>query len=198
MKLTEGQAFVDYYEILQVDPNCDPRTLEAAYHRLAKKYHPDRTGSADSSQFSEVSEAYKILRNGKRRTKFDGVYFGKFPDRKAKQPADGDNRQEDSSALDDADDHAKILLYLYKKRRENAQNAGVVGFYLQDMLQCSDEHFEFHKWYLKEKGFIVLTEQGTLAITIQGVDHVISMSRTEKTEKLMLAQADRSRHMGDE
>ena len=35
----------------------------------------------------------------------------------------------------------------------------------------------------------MLTEQGTLAITIQGVDHVISMSRTTKAEKLLIAQS---------
>jgi curved DNA-binding protein len=98
----------------------------------------------------------------------------------------GEEPAEDSTALDDAEDHAKILTFLYQKRRENAQDAGVVGFYLQNLLQCSDEHFEFHKWYLKEKGYIVLTEHGTLAITIQGIDHVISMSRTAKAEKKLL------------
>lgn len=56
------------------------------------------------------------------------------------------------------------------------------------MLNCSDERFEFHQWYLKEKGFIVVTEHGTLAITVQGVDHVISMSRTTSAEKLMISQ----------
>jgi curved DNA-binding protein len=99
-----------------------------------------------------------------------------------------DEAIKETSALNDAADHAKILMFLYKKRREDAQNAGVVGYYLQDMLKCSDEHFEFHKWYLKEKGFIVLTEHGTLAITIQGVDHVISMSRTAMAEKLQITQ----------
>jgi curved DNA-binding protein len=81
---------------------------------------------------------------------------------------------------------------LYKRRREDAQNAGVPPFYLQEMLNCSDEHFEFHKWYLKEKGFIAITEQGTLAITIQGVDHVISMSRTTRAEKLLIAHSSNS------
>ena len=195
--MSEGQSFVDYYAVLQVHPNCDARTLEAAYHRLAKLYHPDHTGSADAAQFSEVSEAYKVLRNRNRRTKYDTIYFEKFPERVANQPYDGEARQDDGSALDDADDHTRILSYLYKKRRENAQNAGVVGYYLQDMLQCSDEHFEFHKWYLKEKGFIVLTEQGTLAITIQGVDHVISTSRTAKAERLLLAQAKQGSNQDD-
>ena len=56
------------------------------------------------------------------------------------------------------------------------------------MLKCSDERFDFHKWYLKEKGFISITEHGTLAITVQGIDHVIAMSRTTTAEKLLIAK----------
>jgi curved DNA-binding protein len=190
--MTDGQPFIDYYEILQVNPNCDAKGLEAAYHRLAKLYHPDHSGHADSAKFSELSEAYTTLRNSKRRAKYDLHYFENYPECRSTSSSDQEARFEEGPALDDADDHARILMYLYKKRREDAQNAGVVAFYLQEMLQCSHEHFEFHKWYLKEKGFIVLTEQGTLAITIQGVDHVISMSRTVKAEKLLLGRTSPS------
>jgi curved DNA-binding protein len=194
--MSEGHSFVDFYEVLQVHPSCDARTLEAAYHRLAKLYHPDHSGSPDTARFSRVAEAYKALRNRNRRTKYDRAYFERFPDRAASQPADDDAPVDDGPALDDADDHARILQFLYKKRRDNAQDAGVVGYYLQEMLQCSDELFEFHKWYLKEMGFVVLTEQGTLAITIQGIDHVISTSRSAKAEKLLLAQAGRGPNPG--
>jgi len=187
--MTDGQSFVDYYDILQVNPNCDGKALEAAYHRLAKLYHPDHAGHSDTARFSELSEAYKILRNPSRRTKYDGHYFQRHPEREARSASTNELRFDEGPALDDAEDHARILMYLYKKRRENAQDAGVVSFYLQEMLQCSHEHFEFHKWYLKEKGYIVLTERGTIAITIQGVDHVISMSRHVKAEKLLLAQS---------
>lgn len=186
--MADGEPFVDYYDALQVDLNCDAKALEGAYHRLAKMYHPDRTGSADITKFSELSEAYNVLRNRNKRTKYDRKYSQHFPERISKSTPGKESSIEEGPALDDADAHAKILQYLYKKRRENAQNAGVVAFYLQEMLQCSDEHFDFHKWYLKEKGFVVLTEQGTLAITIEGVDHVIATSRTAKTERLMLSQ----------
>ena len=195
--MTDGEHFTDFYAILQVDPNCDAKVLEAAYHRLAKSYHPDHTGSADTGKFSQLSEAYKLLRNRNKRTKYDIHYFQRYPERVSKAQPETESSYEEGPALDDADAHARILSYLYQKRRENAQSAGVVGFYLQDMLQCSDEHFDFHKWYLKEKGFIVLTEQGTLAITIQGVDHVISMSRTAKAEKLLLAQSGRAPDRND-
>jgi len=187
--MTDSQPFVDYYDLLQVHPASDAKALEAGYHRLAKMYHPDHTGSPDTGKFSELSEAYKVLRSRTKRAKYDRAYFQHFPERLSKSAPEQQSNLDEGPALEDAEAHARILEYLYRKRRENAQNAGVVGFYLQDMLQCSDEHFDFHKWYLKEKGFIVLTEQGTLAITIQGVDHVIATSRTEKAERLLLAKS---------
>lgn len=185
--MNSEHIFVDYYDILQVNPNCDAKILESAYHYLAKTYHPDHAQTADITKFGEVVEAYKILRDPDKRAEYDLLYSQNCAGAPLKFPMGNESGIEESSALSDAEDHTKILKFLYQRRRENARDAGVVGFYLQDMLQCSHENFEFHKWYLKEKGFIVLTEHGTLAITIQGVDHVISMSRSAKAEKLLIA-----------
>jgi len=190
--MADGQPFIDYYDILQVNPSCDAKILESAYRYLAKMYHPDRAGTADAAKFNEVIEAYRVLRNPGQRSKYDVLYARNSIGESLDFASSAEVEEEEATALNDADHHVQILLSLYKKRREDAQNAGVVGFYLQEMLKCSDEHFEFHKWYLKEKGFILITEQGSLAITIQGVDHVISMSRTTKAEKLLIAQSSKS------
>jgi curved DNA-binding protein len=187
--MTGGQDFVDYYRVLQVSPTCDAKSLELAYHRLAKTHHPDHSGGSDSTRFNEVTEAYRVLRDAKRRSEYDAQFRVQLAAEWPEPSAAEDIGVNESAALDDADDHVKILMYLYRKRRENAQNAGVVGYYLQQMLQCSDEHFDFHKWYLKEKGFVEITEQGTLAITIHGIDHVISMSRNKTAEKLLIPQS---------
>lgn len=186
--MSDDGPFIDYYDLLQVNPNCDVKMLETAFHHFAKIYHPDRPDTADTDRFHAVNEAYRVLRDPDQRAAYDQIYVrnGGEIDR----PAVREEVIEDSAAADDAEDHARILMYLYQKRRENAQDAGVVAFYLQNLLQCSDEHFEFHKWYLKEKGYITLTEHGTLAITIQGIDHVITMSRTAKAEKKLLERRD--------
>ena len=63
-------------------------------------------------------------------------------------------------------------------------------YYLQQELGCSDESFEFHTWYLKSKGLIEISPASEYAITIEGVDHVITQSRAEK-EKLLLEQKRR-------
>jgi len=189
--MADEDGFVDYYSILQVSQICDAKGLEAAYRHLAKTYHPDHADTADIVKLNQVLTAYRVLRDPDRRAEYDALYAQKVRD--GFRFGDAGDGVDEGAALDDADDHAKILMFLYKRRREDAQNAGVVGFYLQDMLACSDERFDFHKWYLKEKGFIAITEQGTLAITIQGVDHVISMSRTTRAEKLLIAQSNASK-----
>ena len=48
-----------YYHILQVDPAASPEVIEAAYRRLARKYHPDVNNSPDTvRQMQAINEAY--------------------------------------------------------------------------------------------------------------------------------------------
>jgi curved DNA-binding protein len=185
--MNTDQPFVDYYRILQVSPNCDAKKLETAYRRLAKAYHPDHVDTADVDRFNDVMEAYRILRNPQYRQEYDQLHhtFAKPLD----PPVIDIISVEEKNALTDAEAHEKILLTLYKKRRENAQNPGVLAFYIKESLHCSDEIFEFHAWYLKAKGFIERTEQNELAITVEGIDHVISVSRTSTAAKLLTARS---------
>lgn len=187
--MAEEQDFVDYYELLQVQPDCDARILEVVYHHLAKQHHPDHSTDADVAMFQQVLEAYRVLKDPDRRAVYDESYSnrkGQRPHPTVRGPAFGVNSK---TAVSDAEAHEKILLLLYKSRREDANDAGVVEWLLKEALDCQDEPFEFHIWYLKSKGFIELTEQGTLAITIAGVDHVIEHSQAEVAEELFLAKA---------
>jgi len=187
--MVEGQQFTDYYGILQVRPDCDQKMLEAAYRYLAKMYHPDHPETADTTKFNEVVEAYRNLRNPEDRANYDKLYREHRLTDADETPPSEDSVSDDAPILD-SDAHEKILLRLYKRRRENAHNPGVLGFYLKELLNCSEENFDFHVWYLKSKGYIEGTEQGELAITIEGVDHVISMSRTTAAEQLLIAKPE--------
>lgn len=182
------QEFVDYYDILQVNPGCDARILEIAYHYFAKMYHPDNAETADVDRFSQLIEVYSVLRDPVKRAEYDQLYARSKGHPIHTFPIDKELGIDEKDAISDAEIHQKILLHLYKRRRENAADPGVVGWLLQEMLECSDDQFEFHVWYLKAKGFIELTEHSTLAVTIHGVDHVIATSRTNSKEKLLLSQ----------
>lgn len=184
--MADSQPFIDHYRILQVDPDCDAKDLEHAYRHLAKMYHPDHAETADVEKLNEVIGAYRAIKDPDDRAAYDAVYSEVtgfiFP---ANHEADLYRK----SAVTDADIHAKILLFLYRRRREHAQDPGEGRYFVQELIGCSDDHFEFHIWYLKAKGFVETTEQGTLAITIEGVDHVIATSRTSMKEKLLIAQS---------
>ena len=177
------EPFVDYYAILQESPNCSTRSLEAAYHLMAKRYHPDHAEEADVRKFTQVVSAYKALKDPQDRALYD-LHYAKVTG--FDFSASADELADERTAYSDADAHSRILQFLYKRRREKAQDPGIGRFFVQEMLNCSDELFDFHVWYLKEKGLIATSEQGTLAITILGVDHVISTSRTVIKEKLLL------------
>lgn len=188
--MTGDHQFVDYYRILEVKPDCDAKNLEAAYRRLAKAYHPDHMETADVDKFNTVVQAYRFLRDASVRAEYDILYNENIPADDAASVMFDDVRIEEQAALTDAEAHEKILMKLYKKRRENAQNPGVLAFYIQEYLNCSDEIFAFHAWYLKAKGFVERTEQNELAITVEGIDHVIAISRTSMAAQLRIASAD--------
>ena len=62
----------DYYKILQVDPSADQEVIEAAYKRLARKYHPDMNTSPDATvRMQEINAAYEVLCTPVRRAHHD-------------------------------------------------------------------------------------------------------------------------------
>lgn len=187
--MPDEQDFIDYYAVLRIDPTCSTRALEAAYHHWAKLYHPDHTATADADKFNDVVQAYRALRNPEERAAYDKLHAAHTGRGAWSMPDGFEIEAQEQAALDDAEAQTRILLHLYRRRRENALEPGESHFMLQEMLNCSDQHFEFHRWYLKAKGLIETTEQGTMAITIEGIDHVIAASRTTKVEKLLIAQS---------
>lgn len=185
--MDSGQAFVDYYSVLKVHPQCDQKTLEAAYRELAKIYHPDHPETADTDKFREVLNAYRAIKEPEERAQYDLQYS--LHTGFSFEVADAADEKSEREALSDGDAHSRILMHLYKRRRDVASEPGVGQYTLQQMLNCSDETFQFHMWYLRGKGFIEYTEEGTLAITVVGVDHVIAMSKIHAQEKLQIEQA---------
>src|SRR5215218_4333624 len=54
---------MDPYAVLGLDPEASRCDVKAAYHRLAKDWHPDRRRDADAERrMAEINGAYELLR----------------------------------------------------------------------------------------------------------------------------------------
>ncbi len=63
----------DYYEILGLNKNASDTEIKKAYRKIALKFHPDKNpGNKDAeNKFKEAAEAYEILSNKEKRSKYD-------------------------------------------------------------------------------------------------------------------------------
>jgi molecular chaperone DnaJ len=63
----------DYYEILEVERTATAEEIKKAYRKKALQYHPDKNpgDKAAEEHFKEAAEAYDVLSNPDKRTRYD-------------------------------------------------------------------------------------------------------------------------------
>jgi len=76
----------DYYKILGIKRNASTEEIKKAYRKLARKYHPDvNPGDKEAERnFKEISEAYSVLGDAKKRKEYDQL--GAFKSSYAREP----------------------------------------------------------------------------------------------------------------
>lgn len=59
------------FNVLEIPPDASPEDIKAAYHRLAKRWHPDRFSGDEKveaeGRFRELAEAFSILKDPAKR-----------------------------------------------------------------------------------------------------------------------------------
>jgi len=63
----------DFYKVLGVPKDADAATIKKEYRKLARTFHPDanKGDAAAEERFKEISEAYDVLADPKRRKEYD-------------------------------------------------------------------------------------------------------------------------------
>ncbi|HXW85828.1 MAG TPA: molecular chaperone DnaJ [Candidatus Bathyarchaeia archaeon] len=64
---------IDYYDILGVQRSATQDEIKSAYHKLARKYHPDRNPNNTEAEekFKAAAEAYEVLSDSDKRSQYD-------------------------------------------------------------------------------------------------------------------------------
>ncbi len=62
----------DHYKTLQVDDEAEAEVIQAAYRRLARKYHPDAGGGPHAAErMTALNAAWEVLRDPAHRAAYD-------------------------------------------------------------------------------------------------------------------------------
>ncbi len=188
--MARNGKFVDYYEILQVNPRAESETISRLFRHLAKRYHPDNTATGDRDRFDELTEAHETLGDPEKRAAYDLVYEDALSIRLSLlDEAIGQAGQDDDRIV-----RERLLSVLYVQRRRDVQEPSVGEIHLERLLDCPREHLAFHLWYLKEKGWVQRTDRG-FAITAPGIDEV-EASRLRLRNDRLLTERSESRDAG--
>jgi hypothetical protein len=69
----------DYYAVLGVGRRESVQGIQAAYRRLAKRYHPDHAGADGKDQFQAIHQAYEVLSDPAKRKAYDAALDQRSP-----------------------------------------------------------------------------------------------------------------------
>jgi len=180
-----ASEFIDYYEVMEISPNANSGTIERVFRHLAQIYHPDNRETGDRSRFDVILEAHNTLKDPVKRAQYDVAHKSQSNARAKLVEELGDSRGIDRGT----DTQNKLLSVLYVKCRQNVRDPGIGEVELERLSGCPVEHLEFHLWYLKEKGWIRRTENGTFAITVAGVDRASSEHHRKTAHHLLTDQS---------
>jgi curved DNA-binding protein CbpA len=184
----DNESFLDYYELLQVSPNADEDSIHRVFRHLAKKYHPDNPSTGNGERFNLLVDAHRTLTDSETRAAYDVKYQQNW-DRKWKMTAEASDPQ---GFADDEIMREQLLSLCYVQRRRNMRKPGIGEVELSRLIGSPHELVEFHVWYLKQKGWLELTDNGLLVITALGVDQVEQSRLRLDRSHLIEARASRS------
>ena len=180
------EDFIDFYELLQINPDADPEAIQRVYRVLAARYHPDNTETGDLERFLLVKEAFKVLSDPDKRREYDKA----FEQRKG-APIPIFLTKEFTEGIDgEANRRLGVLCLLYNKRRQDPAHPSLSLLELEQLMFVPREHLIFTTWYLKAKSFILTDDRSSLLITADGIDYLEANLPTQKSIHKLLKAAE--------
>ena len=157
----------NYYEILEVDKNASPETIEKVYRTLAKKYHPDLYEGEKKEEYTEkikeIIKAYNVLSNEETRAEYDESLKNNILSQEEQERISQENyelkqqitKMEQQQAL-------KEQIQMYKKENVDQGSIMNMGRVLKEQLSAAKQK-AYHDAYisdLKNRGYKIKYKHG--------------------------------------
>jgi hypothetical protein len=166
----EAEAFVDYYELLQISLNAEPETIHRVFRIMASRYHPDNKETGDNEKFLLLTKVYAVLSDPARRASYDSLHRNQHA-----QPLPVFGLKEFAEGLEgEVNRRLGILSLLYNRRRTNPENPGISVLEFETVMSFPREHLEFAIWFLREKQYIRTGNNSDYYISATGVEYLES------------------------
>lgn len=160
------QDFIDYYELLEINPSANVELIETAVRAQLRRYSPQNAKTGDETKFELVKKAYLALSNAKSRSSYDAEYK-----RQSDSAPKGIQRTISTEALEDqARKRVAVLTIMYERMLKKPQDGALTAIEISTGAGYDVVHLEFALWFLREKGYIARTDVGDLRITAEGVE----------------------------
>lgn len=160
--------FQDHYSILGVDPRADQEVIQAAYAKLAQKYHPGTPETGDKNKFDSVNQAYEVLSDAGLRREFDKL-----------KGIDAEQGTPKFSGLDFFDALGRgtglrlaLLSVLYDRRQKKPYTPSLSMRHVEAIVEGTPEELHWALWYLKQKSLAESDDKSSLQITVEGMDYL--------------------------
>lgn len=146
---------INCYKVLGVRPNATLAEIKRAYREKVKQLHPDSAGNtAQSEEFSNVVQAYRVLSDAHQRNIFDESFFTKF--NQSKKNFNSFDYYKWLSERQDEESRAKLIFYTLMHGKEDE---AVEEF---KRMQMNHADFSLKKWFTREDfmdfGYILCEE----------------------------------------
>jgi curved DNA-binding protein len=162
--------FQDHYAVLGIDPKADSETIQQAYSKLAQKYYPNNSATANTEMFEAVNMAFETLSDPELRSVFDKL-----------KGVGQDQGPPKFSGLEFFDALGRgvamrnvILCVLYDRRRTKPSTPSLSMRHLELIIDASTEELSSALWYLKQRGLAASDDKSSLQITVDGMDFLES------------------------
>jgi curved DNA-binding protein len=166
MSSSVSGKFQDHYIALGLEPRADSDAIQAAYTKLAQKYHPATAETGNQEKFDAINMAFEVLSDPVMRLEFDKL---KGIDHDADDPTFSGmgffEALHKGAALRTA-----ILCILCDRRRLKPGRPTLTLRVIESLLHITNDELSFAMWYLKQRGYVLIDDKGNLQLTADGMD----------------------------